>query len=132
MDRNCLFCTVYDKKINIIYETDNIFVLLDKYPLSPGHLLVIPKVHHSYLHLYEPEELSDVFKTIKYLVEKFGFEKYNLLQNNGNHQSILHVHFHIIPFISENERLRINWITTTLNDEEYIKKVEEAREKLSD
>ncbi|AFN83453.1 Hit-like hydrolase [Encephalitozoon romaleae SJ-2008] len=127
----CIFCTMYQKGNNIIYETAKAFVLMDRYPLSRGHFLVIPKAHHAYFHEYEPEELSDILGTINHLIQKFGIEKYNILQNNGNHQAVFHVHFHLIPFVSSSERLKINWETMSLSDEEYSEIVKEAKLKAS-
>ncbi|CAD26344.1 HIT FAMILY PROTEIN [Encephalitozoon cuniculi GB-M1] len=127
----CIFCTLYRKGANIIYETDRLFALIDRYPLSKGHFLVIPKAHHPYLHNYKPEELSGVLDTIRHLVQKFGFERYNILQNNGNHQEVFHVHFHVIPFVSADERLMINWKAKSVSDKEYSEMVEEARLRVS-
>lgn len=128
---NCIFCTLYKNKSNVIYETEHVFVLVDRNPLASGHLLVIPKVHRAYLHLHNSEELSDALRAVKYVVERFGFKEYNVLQNNGNHQSVPHVHFHVVPCISEYERLRIDWKTIILSNDEYAKRVDEAKERLS-
>ncbi|ADM11967.1 Hit-like hydrolase [Encephalitozoon intestinalis ATCC 50506] len=127
----CIFCTLYQKDANIIYETDTSFVLMDRYPLSKGHFLVIPKAHHPYFHQCRPEELSDVLGVIGHLVKKFGLEKYNILQNNGNHQSVSHVHFHVIPFVSSSERLKISWEAKPISDNEYLEEVQEAKLKIS-
>ena len=131
MNSDCIFCTLYNRKTNIIYETNRIFILVDRYPLASKHLLIIPKIHHSYFHQYSSENLSDVLETTKYLVERFSFKEYNLLQNNGNHQSIFHIHFHIIPFVSEYECLVIDWKTILPSDEDYAKKVKKAKAKVS-
>ncbi|KAG5860460.1 histidine triad nucleotide-binding protein [Encephalitozoon hellem] len=127
----CIFCMLYQKGTNVIYETDKTFVLMDRYPLSKGHFLVIPKMHHAYFHEYKPEELSDILGIINHLVQKFGLTRYNILQNNGNHQGVFHVHFHLIPFVSESERLKIDWKTMSPSDEEYSEIVREARLKAS-
>lgn len=128
----CIFCRLYREKTNIVYETETVFVLVDRNPLATGHLIVVPKVHRPYFHMHTPEELCEVLEVVRHLVGRLGLEKYNLLQNNANHQSILHVHFHIIPFVSENERLRISWETIPLSNEEYSKRVAETRRMLSD
>jgi histidine triad (HIT) family protein len=44
---NCLFCKIASKEIpaNIVYEDANFVAFLDIHPISPGHVLVIPKKH---------------------------------------------------------------------------------------
>ena len=48
MKDDCLFCKIISKEIpsKILYEDDDIMVLLDAYPDSDGHTLVIPKKHY--------------------------------------------------------------------------------------
>lgn len=41
----CLFCKLKNDKDWIIYGDDYFYSILDKTPVSPGHLLVIPKRH---------------------------------------------------------------------------------------
>ena len=129
--KGCIFCTLYENKTNIIYETEGAFALMDRFPLSKGHFMVIPKTHHPSFHHYESKDLEDVLPTIKYLVERFGIEKYNILQNNGNHQGVFHAHFHVIPCVSDNECLRIDWETIKISDEDYSALVEQARTNIS-
>lgn len=115
---SCIFCNI--PKENYLYETEKSYVLLDKYPLAPGHLLVIPKSHYPVLHQCPPD--LDILDVIQYVVRKMGIEKYNVLQNNKHHQSVDHVHFHIIPFDGTNG-LKINWEAKELvNYEEECKK----------
>ena len=117
---SCIFCTIYESnKSNILFESENSFVIVDRYPMSKGHLLVIPKVHRSYLHEYKKEELSDVLDIYIKMVNKYNIKRYNLLQNNDNYQSVYHVHFHIIPCNSELERLKIDWTHIKMDDSEF-------------
>ena len=56
----CLFCKIIKGKVDSLklYEDDDILVMLDAYPDSPGHTLIIPKKH--YLDLSDmPIELLD-------------------------------------------------------------------------
>lgn len=117
---SCIFCDIYEKNKNsIIYETDKCFVILDRFPMSKGHFLVIPKVHHSFFHEYNYEDVSDVLKVAHYIIKKLKFEKYNILQNNGNFQGVMHVHFHVIPFEDDEKRLKIEWKTLDIDEKKY-------------
>lgn len=127
---SCIFCTIHKEKKSVVYETEHVFVLVDRYPVATGHLIIIPKIHRQSFHLHEPEELADVLKTARHLVDRLGITEYNILQNNGNNQGVFHVHFHIIPCVSESECLQINWTTISIGDEEYARQVEETRTRL--
>lgn len=98
---NCLFCK---KEIfEIIIENDEAFAIFDKFPTSPGHMLIIPKKHYN--NWFEtPQsiqiammELLDIAK--KELDVKFNPDGYNIGLNCGKAagQTIFHTHMHLIP-----------------------------------
>ncbi|KAF9761973.1 Hit family protein 1 [Nosema granulosis] len=116
----CIFCNI--PKDSYLYQTDKTFVILDKFPLSKGHLLLIPKTHFPNFHSTPLEYLEDLMSVALYLVKKLNLEKYNLLQNNNHLQSVHHLHFHLIPY--DGRGLQINWDTLDLkNYEEEIEKI---------
>ncbi|NPE27022.1 HIT family protein [Methanococcoides sp. SA1] len=50
--KDCTFCQVYEARDRIVYENDWWFARFDLFPVSPGHVHVIPKRHvASYLDL---------------------------------------------------------------------------------
>jgi diadenosine tetraphosphate (Ap4A) HIT family hydrolase len=77
--------------------------MLDKYPVSPGHALVIPKLHiASYFDL--PDKLRTacwlLVDRIKLLLtEQFQPDGFNVGVNVGHAagQTVPHVHVHVIP-----------------------------------
>lgn len=103
---DCLFCQIIAGEVNSykVYEDEFSLAILDIFPISPGHVLVMPKKHIQTLAGMDEVEAANVFRTVvkinKALVEltpnNTGF---NILQNNGKGagQEIEHVHFHIIP-----------------------------------
>ncbi|KAM0673651.1 Adenosine 5'-monophosphoramidase [Gurleya vavrai] len=105
----CIFCELYKSNKNIIYENNSLFVIIDAYPLTHGHILIIPKKHTTFFHKLSIEDLNEILPTIQKIVKKLNLKKYNLLQNNGHIQSVNHVHFHIIPYVDQNECLKISW-----------------------
>ncbi|MGC8706993.1 MAG: HIT family protein [Desulfurella sp.] len=52
--KECLFCKIYEQKSDVLFENDKFFVILDKFPINPGHLLIIAKNH-----IETFEDLSD-------------------------------------------------------------------------
>lgn len=126
MEGNCLFCKLRSVKENIVMETENIYIICDRYPCSNRHLLLIFKEHQSLFHEYQNERLEEMIVLIKTLAIKLGFEKYNLLQNNVNGQQIPHCHFHLIE-ANETGCLKISSKSLELSEDDYRKTVEEVK-----
>lgn len=123
----CLFCKLGSVKENIIYETENIYVILDRFPYSNRHLLLIFKEHHELFHEYEDALLKELIILAKTLVVKLRMQKYNLVQNNVNQQLITHAHMHLIECnetgsfrFGDNPKL-------SLSDVEYSEEVKRLR-----
>ena len=99
----CIFCNP-DKDRIIKKDRSGMFYFVhDKYPVSKGHLLVIPYEHYEeYFGL--PYILKDyIWKAVdtgkKYLDEVYKPDGFNVGFNQGESagQSIFHLHIHIIP-----------------------------------
>ncbi len=130
---NCIFCKVNSGEIKSykLYEDKNFIVILDRFPSSVGHALVIPKEH--YKNIFElPDELcKELFVVVKKIAvalkDTFDLEGLNILQNNGEiaGQSVNHFHIHLIPRY-KNDKLNLSW--DAINDSED--KFEEATEKI--
>jgi diadenosine tetraphosphate (Ap4A) HIT family hydrolase len=58
----CIFCQRSD---SILTETTLSFAILDNFPVSKGHALVIPKRHVATIWDLTSEEYSDVFDLVK-------------------------------------------------------------------
>lgn len=97
----CPFCVL--EKERVIFENELSFALLDIYPVTKGHTLIIPKRHILKLEDLKVEEILDIFesyKKVKNGLEKFlKPEGFNFGLNLGEvaGQSIEHIHFHLIP-----------------------------------
>ena len=76
---------------------------MDKYPITTGHTLVLPRKHHENIFTMDDEEIGRLFSTVSFLakaiVKSLGANGLNLGQNNGRaaNQIVPHVHVHIIP-----------------------------------
>jgi len=97
---NCIFCSTREEKI---FENELAFVIRDAFPVSPGHMLIIPKRHISSYFQATPEEReamdSLLFSTKELLEKEYRPDGYNIGVNIGEAagQSIMHLHIHIIP-----------------------------------
>ena len=103
--KECSFCNI-EKLINsdrIVYQDSTWIAIYDNYPVSKGHVLLIPKRHcASYfdLNFIELESVSVTIGIIKKLLDKkFNPDGYNIGMNCGEAagQTIMHCHIHIIP-----------------------------------
>ena len=91
------------KKENYLFEGDNFFLIRDKYPVSPGHTLIISKqekIDYFALTKEEQQELHISILKAKELIEKeYSPEGYNIGMNCGEAagQTVMHFHCHVIP-----------------------------------
>ena len=103
MKDNCIFCKIINGNIpsKILYEDDDIMVLLDAYPDTDGHALVIPKKHYEDIYEIDNEILNKMTaKAKKYgkiIIKKLNKKGVTFLINYGDSQAIKHIHLHILP-----------------------------------
>ena len=104
----CVFCDAIsqeDDGINfVVHRAENSFVILNRYPYSNGHMMVIPKAHVPSLNDLEAHVRSEMMelmnKSTEILKELFKPEGFNLGANIGEAAGAGigdHVHLHIVP-----------------------------------
>ena len=97
---NCPFCS---QTAEVVLVSELCFGRWDKYPVTEGHLLIVPKRHIlDYFSATAKEKaalwaLVDKAKTL--LDERFKPDGYNVGINVGASagQTVLHCHIHLIP-----------------------------------
>ena len=103
MKDDCLFCKIANKEIEakILYEDEDLMVILDAYPDTDGHTLVIPKKHYEDIYSIDPEVFLKIFTTGKEkaqtLMNKLDKNSLTFLVNYGDAQDIKHFHLHLLP-----------------------------------
>ncbi len=101
-NNNCPFCHP-DAGRDFILESDNTYSIFDKYPVSKGHALVIPRRHCSNYFELTHEEQNSCWETVnelkEILSEKFQPDGFNIGINvdEAAGQTVPHVHIHLIP-----------------------------------
>ena len=99
---SCPFC-ILESNRDIVIENENAFAIFDKFPVSNGHLLIIPKLHcNSYfdLDIQIQNACWDIVSLGKQLLEKmYSPSGYNIgiNINEAAGQTIPHAHIHLIP-----------------------------------
>lgn len=101
MDSPSVFLNV--PRENYIFETLSFFVLRDRYPVSPGHSLIVTKqLRKDYFDL-TPDEQVELVKVIQQVKEnilkEYTPDGYNIGMNCGEAagQTVFHFHCHVIP-----------------------------------
>ncbi|MBC6366356.1 HIT family protein [Algoriphagus sp. AK58] len=98
----CPFCNP-ESKAELILESAQAYSILDKFPVNPGHALIIPKRHIAdYFELSFKEQSSCLFllnEVKKKIQKRFNPEGFNIGINIGEKagQTVSHVHIHLIP-----------------------------------
>jgi len=104
---DCIFCKIINKEIpaKIISETTDTLAFMDAFPLTKGHVLVIPKNHYEKIQDMPPEKNTALFETLRKVLSKVDkLTNATLVAiHNGREsgQEIPHVHIHLIPRSSE-------------------------------
>jgi histidine triad (HIT) family protein len=113
-DPACLFCKIVLGEIPSakILETDHALAFLDINPVNRGHVLLVPKAHHSTLSELSDDLAAETAKLVPRLVRAIraatGADGLNLIVNNGEvaGQTIHHGHWHLIPRFVDDP---VNW-----------------------
>lgn len=105
LELGCVFCDIINRTTAsyLIYEDADYIAFLDKYPISVGHTLVLPKKHVERVNDLTPEEFCALFARVhalnRHITSKLGATASHISINDGAaaNQLIPHVHVHIIP-----------------------------------
>ena len=110
---DCIFCKIIKGDIPsyTIYEDDIVKVFLDVNPMSPGHMLIIPKKHFENLDDIDIDTLTHINEIAKkmhiLLKEKLNIDGMSIIQNNGDVQEVKHYHMHLKPYYKVNNGISV-------------------------
>lgn len=103
-DKRCLFCQIIKNKIKSkILKKGEVYVIMNSFPYTTGHLLVFPKKHVLTLEELNDNEMLEIIKTVKKCIlllrKALNPKGFNIGINLGKiaGASISHLHFHIVP-----------------------------------
>ncbi len=107
---SCVFCdafadnTVPDEEYLIIHRGTHCVVIMNLFPYSNGHLLIVPTAHQSTFEGLPPEALLEVMtlinKAVSVLRQAMNAEGFNIGVNLGRIAGAgigEHVHTHVLP-----------------------------------
>jgi histidine triad (HIT) family protein len=113
---DCLFCRIVAGSLpsTRVYEDDRAIAILDIFPASRGHALVMPRAHSTDLHDTAQADLfacAAASQTVaRMAIDRLGADGVSILQSNGPAawQTVFHYHVHVIPRY-EGDPLRLPW-----------------------
>jgi len=104
-EKDCPFCRLVRHELNavVVHEDDEILAIMDLYPATPGHILVLPKRHIENIYVMPADLGARIMATAiavaKAIKQKVSPDGLNLIQSNelAAGQTIPHFHLHIVP-----------------------------------
>ena len=102
---DCIFCKIVKGEIpsTKVYEDENVYAFKDINPVTPIHVLVIPKKH--YQNILDVNEESkniygEIFMAMNKIAKELEIEKdgFRVISNCGKDagQEVQHLHFHML------------------------------------
>jgi len=105
----CVFCHIskydeIDEKTQVLFRDKHCFVVMNRYPYTPGHFMIIPHFHTDSLEKLDHKvwmRMSQLAqKGVAMLKEGFGAEGVNMGMNLGSVAGAgiaEHIHLHLVP-----------------------------------
>lgn len=98
---NCPFCN--PAPVSLWLERPNALALWDRFPVSDGHTLIVPRCHVASLFDLPLPEQASIWEFVgdvrAELANRFQVEAFTIGVNDGRAagQTVMHAHIHVIP-----------------------------------
>ena len=105
----CVFCHISqneedDEKLGILYKDEHCFIVMNKYPYSPGHFMIIPHLHTPNLEELNPKVWMHIsalaqngVRLLKDVLNASGVNLGMNLGQTGGAGIAEHIHLHLVP-----------------------------------
>lgn len=102
----CIFCEIIQRRMpgSFVYEDEACAAFMDIQPVTPGHILVVPRFHAAKLAELNPRDGAAIFQAAQRIAAglyRSGLpcEGVNLFLADGEAagQDVFHVHLHVFP-----------------------------------
>ncbi len=124
---DCIFCRIAagDAAASVVHDDGEILAFMDIRPVTPGHLLVIPRRHAPYLADLDEATGGRIFVAAQQLAAALRAsglrcEGVNLFLADGEaaFQEVFHTHLHVIPrFAGDTFRISADWSSSPAREE---------------
>ena len=133
MPATCVFCSIITRSASsqIVFEDDISLGILDRRPLFPGHVLLVPRQHFETLPDLDPGLIAAFFANVQLLSKAVPVamesEGTFVAINNKVSQSVPHLHVHVVPRNKKDGLRGFFWPRNPYSDGEHA---EETRERI--
>jgi len=136
--KGCVFCHIsqnpdLDSKNHVLFRNKKAFIVMNKYPYTPGHFMIIPHIHIDNLENLDSDiwlEISRLAQNgVMLLKDRFNAQGVNLGMNLGVAAGAgiaEHIHLHLVPRWQRDT----NFITSIANTRVYSADFEKIYKKL--
>jgi histidine triad (HIT) family protein len=99
----CAFCEIVagTRPAFVVLDDDVAYGFLDRRPLFPGHVLLVPRQHHETLTDLPVAIVGPLFERVQAVAdavrEAMGAQGTFVAMNNTVSQSVAHLHVHVVP-----------------------------------
>ena len=106
MPKGCVFCRIREghEAEHVLARSDLAFVVLNKFPYNPGHLVVVPGRHVGDMEALTPDENAELQgllqRSVRALREESAPQGFNIGMNLGRVGGAGipdHLHWHVVP-----------------------------------
>lgn len=100
---SCLFCAIIAGETpgHLVLDEGGVVAFLDKRPLFPGHVLVVPRRHAETLTDLPPADVGPFFTQVRRITgaveQAMDAQGSFVAANNRVSQSVPHFHVHVVP-----------------------------------
>ena len=104
--QGCIFCAIVARQVeaSVVYDDETVVVFMDLNPVTPGHLLVVPRTHVVGLEDLDGATSAHVWSVGHDMARairrsSMRCEGINVLLCDGEvaFQTVFHFHLHVIP-----------------------------------
>jgi ATP adenylyltransferase len=107
--QGCVFCYIAqeknkDEELGVLYRDEEFFIVMNRYPYSPGHFMIIPHHHTANVEDLDPKVFAKISnftqKGVKMLKEVLNAHGVNIGMNLGSASGAgisEHIHLHLVP-----------------------------------
>jgi histidine triad (HIT) family protein len=137
----CVFCAIVqgDAPAEIVLDDPAGIAFLDRRPLLPGHVLLVPRQHVATLPDLPIAEVGPLFALVRRLTravpQATGGDGAFVAINNVVSQSVPHLHIHVVPRRHDDRLFSRNlaWTRLPYRDDDHMRQVAAAiRDALGD
>ena len=135
----CVFChiskkTTEDDALHVLYRDEHCFMVMNKYPYTPGHFMIIPHVHTDKLEELNTEtwlRMSMLAQQgVRLLKEGFGADGVNIGMNLGKAGGAgiaEHIHMHLVPRFNRDTNFITSIADTRVYSTDFLKIYEKIK-----